>query len=720
MKEFGESYQEHLESVVKCVMPRVPFYSSVMGRKLSDTDKLGPSYWRQNLESPVLFDSAIRAAQCDQKGNTLFLEIGPHPALKGPLKQILREAGQPGDVHVGSLTRGNDCEDSLLQLAGNLFLNGATFNYSMISSPGAVLTDLPGYSWVYDMEHWNEPRLARDWRFREHAPHDLLGTAVIEGNNEPRWRNMLSIDSVPWLADHVIADQILFCGAGYIAMVGEALRQISGVEVYSLKHISISSALILEHGKPVEISTSLSHAHLTSSLDSPWFEFQIASYNGKTWTKHASGQARSLVDKSVKIDAPRPILSLPRKVSTIEWYNVMKRVGLSYGPAFRQMDHISAATNKQAAVATIFNPERPGESSYALHPATIDQCFQLLTVAAFQGQGRKFQQLAVPIYIEELVIVPGTQEIHVEAISALSIKGAFTGDVLAQSIEGTLLHMKGFKSSPLETGNSMVDDVRLISQIEWKIDSDFCELDNLMKPCKISRKEWPLLEELFLLCIMDHQDRISPSVNTPNHLRKFLNWMQMLDNSVESGTYDVLPEVKALRALNSFERLARIRHIVAEVQMTEFAVAAVAIKRLFDAAGSIYEGETNPLDLLMKDNLLPDLYTAVDSGNYGEAFKVLAHKKPRLRILEVGAGTGGTTAKVFEALVSTFAERMYAEYTYTDISSGFMTFAKERFKNHENVTYRVLDISQDPSEQGFEKGAYDLIIGSNVSHFLPF
>lgn len=714
MKEFGESYQKHLESVVRSVPPKIPFYSSVTGRRLSDAEKLGPLYWRQNLENPVLFNSAIRAIQ-QEEASTVFIELGPHPALKGPLKQILREVGRPGDVHVGSLSRGEDCESSLLHLAGNLFLHKVTFNYQIIAPPGALLTNLPNYSWVHDTAHWNEPRLAHDWRFRDQPPHDLLGARVIEGSNEPRWRNMLSIENVPWLADHKIADQILFCAAGYIAMVGEALRQISGIEFYSLKHISISSALVLEHEKAVEVSTSLSPVHLTSSLDSPWFEFQISSYNGSTWTKHFSGEARSSIDNSRNKSESCLTLPLPRKVSTYGWYKTMKRVGLDYGPVFQGMDLISAATDKQVAVATVSNVEIPGGSLYAIHPATIDQCFQILTVAAFQGQGRKFQQLAVPTYIEELDISPvGTQSMRIEAVSALSGKGAFTGDVSMQGINGTVLHMKGFRSSILENGDSAIDDVRLITQIEWKTDSDFCELGNFMEPCITPRKEWPLLEELFLLCIMEHQDQVMISETTPDHLRKFFGWMQTLVKSARSGTYNVLPETQALCKLNSFERLARIKVISAEVEETDFAVAAIAIRRLFDDSASIYKGETKPLDVLMKDNILTDLYTAVDSGNYSEAFKVLAHKKPQLRILEVGAGTGGTTAKILRALRSAFGERMYAKYMYTDISSGFMAAAKERFENCENIEYGVLDISQDPVEQGFQLGAYDLIIGSNV------
>ena len=97
----------------------------------------------------------------------------------------------------------------------------------------------------------------------------------------------------------------------------------------------------------------------------------------------------------------------------------------------------------------------------------------------------------------------------------------------------------------------------------------------------------------------------------------------------------------------------------------------------------------------------------------------LGHKKPTLRVLEIGAGTGGTTTNLLSGLQSEFGERLYSKYGYTDISSGFFVAAKERFKDHPNIEFSVLDISKNPLEQGFEEGSYDLILAANVSLLMP-
>jgi NAD(P)-dependent dehydrogenase (short-subunit alcohol dehydrogenase family)/SAM-dependent methyltransferase/acyl carrier protein len=80
-----------------------------------------------------------------------------------------------------------------------------------------------------------------------------------------------------------------------------------------------------------------------------------------------------------------------------------------------------------------------------------------------------------------------------------------------------------------------------------------------------------------------------------------------------------------------------------------------------------------------------------------------------LRVLEIGAGTGGTTAYVLPALR---AEE--TEYTFTDISARFITEAEEKFKAYGNMRGGVLDIERSPAAQGFAQ--YELIVAANVIH----
>ena len=84
----------------------------------------------------------------------------------------------------------------------------------------------------------------------------------------------------------------------------------------------------------------------------------------------------------------------------------------------------------------------------------------------------------------------------------------------------------------------------------------------------------------------------------------------------------------------------------------------------------------------------------------------------RLRVIEVGAGTGSATASVLPVL-----PEGGCDYVYTDISAGFFAEAESRFGDFQgSIDFRVLDIEKDPVDQGFDRHGHDLVIASNVLH----
>ncbi|NUR60147.1 MAG: SDR family NAD(P)-dependent oxidoreductase [Catenulispora sp.] len=86
----------------------------------------------------------------------------------------------------------------------------------------------------------------------------------------------------------------------------------------------------------------------------------------------------------------------------------------------------------------------------------------------------------------------------------------------------------------------------------------------------------------------------------------------------------------------------------------------------------------------------------------------------KVRVLEVGAGTGGTTGAVLDALAA-WADRV--EYTYTDVSRGFLRHGRRSFGDRGlPIAFRRLDIEADPAGQGFEQGGFDVVVAANVLH----
>ena len=85
--------------------------------------------------------------------------------------------------------------------------------------------------------------------------------------------------------------------------------------------------------------------------------------------------------------------------------------------------------------------------------------------------------------------------------------------------------------------------------------------------------------------------------------------------------------------------------------------------------------------------------------------------RPTVRMLEIGAGTGGTTRFVLNRLPTG-----RIEYTFSDVGRSFLNLAKKAFREYAFVEYRALDIEQSPAAQGFSAGSYDVVIAANVLH----
>lgn len=93
--------------------------------------------------------------------------------------------------------------------------------------------------------------------------------------------------------------------------------------------------------------------------------------------------------------------------------------------------------------------------------------------------------------------------------------------------------------------------------------------------------------------------------------------------------------------------------------------------------------------------------------------ELIARRPPGrpLRVLEIGAGTGATSAAVLPHLADAVGE-----YVFTDISPLFTRQAEERFGDYPFVRGQVLDIERSPIAQGFAAGHFDVVLAANVLH----
>jgi acyl transferase domain-containing protein len=204
MEIIREAYEAALSGFeVGSFLDIIPMFSSVTGG-IVRPESLGPRYWVDNLTSPVKFSDAVRALiHYSPEGKnaldrmafaSVFLEVGPHSALRSYLLDIFKSEDTFKDLsYVSLLRRGRNSLQTALQAVGELYTKGCTFSLSQVNeTPGnaKLLVDLPPYSWNHSVSFWQESYLGQQHRSRERPRMDLLGYPV-PGSPEPQWRNFL-------------------------------------------------------------------------------------------------------------------------------------------------------------------------------------------------------------------------------------------------------------------------------------------------------------------------------------------------------------------------------------------------------------------------------------------------------------------------------------------------------------------------------------------------
>ena len=414
MKALGHEYQDLLERALPHLdpsssLPHGAIFISSVTAELQSSD-IGPSYWRSNLESPVLFTNAVE--RLSKEGNFHLIELGPHSALELPIKETWSKLGISGDkvLYSAAIKRHANSVESLLSLAGSLWLSGHDISFAKIngldfsrkqgipSHNYKVLHSLPPYPWHYDGLLWNESRASVEFRQRKYPRHELLGSQVPGGNGlEITWRNVIRVDEISWLQDHKLEDTVVFPGAGYLSMAMEAVSQATGSDfaanpTFRLENVNILSALALstESSARVELFTTLHRTPITYvSNSSHWWDFTIASFQAGTAVSHASGsiniQNRSEPVTS-KYQAPADSLeSTPPRT----WYEKLAQQGLNFGPTFRSIKEFQISRMKSLCQCTTKVPllRTCGDelTTYPVHPITLDAMLQTAIVATTAG-----------------------------------------------------------------------------------------------------------------------------------------------------------------------------------------------------------------------------------------------------------------------------------------------------------------------------------------------
>ncbi|KAI0442997.1 KR domain-containing protein [Xylaria telfairii] len=479
----------------------VKMVSSVTNSFIPETTVLDEKYWSANLRSPVLFNQAIQTIlkSEDFASVDLLIEIGPHSAMSGPIKQIKALLQVEGLDYLPTLLRGSDSATRMLSLAGDLYLRSQPLKIERVTSAfvpqekGSVIVDLPRYQWNYSRQFWPESRASREHRRQTHPRHDILGQRVIGSSvSEPTWRNILRIRDLPWLKDHSLGGEAVFPAAGYFSSAIEAVTQINEwsknpvkIESYVLRDISIKKALVTpDTDDGIEVLTNLR----PSIFGSGWWDFSVSSIDAENVTReHMSGTVSINTASLRGSRKPRKVPQFPQRASGKAWNQALRDVGFDYGTTFQDMDNIKFdGRNFEASCNTNIKQQVDvslGESRYVLHPASVDSTLQLSIAAIYAGRTNAMECGVVPVQVDEVTIwTPTKQQVETSKATAyawVDRRGirSFENSVQMTADDGDLvMEIVNVRTTSYEAAVPQKDETALkaapYGEMVWDLDID--------------------------------------------------------------------------------------------------------------------------------------------------------------------------------------------------------------------------------------------------------
>ncbi|WP_299535815.1 non-ribosomal peptide synthetase [uncultured Streptomyces sp.] len=154
----------------------------------------------------------------------------------------------------------------------------------------------------------------------------------------------------------------------------------------------------------------------------------------------------------------------------------------------------------------------------------------------------------------------------------------------------------------------------------------------------------------------------------------------------------------------------------------ELAAKTGLTERMVDALPAILSGRTKATAVMFPGGsfeLVEPAYRGNATADYfndvtaGVVRAEVDARRGTVRLLEIGAGTGSTSERVFDRLKG----RDLAEYCYTDVSKAFLIEAERRFAGHvPYVSFTTFDVEREPGAQGLAEGHYDIVVANNVLH----
>ncbi|MQY09718.1 type I polyketide synthase [Actinomadura macrotermitis] len=340
--------------------PRIPVVSNVTGGLLDAADA---DYWVRHVREAVRFADGIR--YLEGEGVTRFLEIGPDGVLTGLAQQNVESE----DAVLAASGRRDRAEPgTLLLAAGRLHASGVPVDWTAFyGGAGRRRVDLPTYA--FDRENYwlAGPSAGGDpVSFGLGVPgHPLLGAAVmLAGTEGVVLTGRLSVDTHPWLAEHVIGGSIVFPGAGLVEL---AVRAGDEVGLPQVADLEVEAPLVLPARGGVAVQVVVGAGGTAGRT------VEIYSRPGDDpdlpWTRHAAGTLTAAAPRAGEPAGAAWPPAGAEPLSVTGLYDDLAAAGLEYGPVFQGLR--AAWRHGDTLLAEVELPASADADAFGLHPALL-------------------------------------------------------------------------------------------------------------------------------------------------------------------------------------------------------------------------------------------------------------------------------------------------------------------------------------------------------------
>jgi NADPH:quinone reductase-like Zn-dependent oxidoreductase/ubiquinone/menaquinone biosynthesis C-methylase UbiE len=769
MRQISPEYVRLLGSLESgSKMERTRMISSVTGCFLEADLATKPTYWDQNMVSQVNFVKAanrcvsgstqdqsqlrIDQSHLDELVISGIIEIGPHSTLKAPIRQILDGHGQAKEVfYVSALVRDKPAKDTFLGVCGRLFCENVPLNVELLTSwcrtsPIApkVITQLPRYPFDHSILYWEESRSNRASRLQKYPFNKFLGLPLSMGAVfDTRWRLILRVDEQPWIKDHVINGANVYPGSGMLSMALEAAKQLlceRPPKAFIFQDVEFVAPILLSDA-PAGTEVEISLVSIRAEKGLPHYHFRIATWRRDETCEEVCrgsispdyGRDTSESDLRQRCESPSSICAehdmaeYTCNQTVDDFYGLLKtKCGAEFGPSFRRLHNISA-NDEGKAIASL----APYEDDCIVHPVILDAVFQVGQAMARETRMRTM----VPRRVGKLWIsasgigheCSSKETVHAQAKMPTRRTAICSISVLHQASRETRLTAEDFEYTVVSEGSDPRGRVpggdvkHLAAHMIWKPDPSLLATDQLEeylvqhRDARDDPVEWFREFEVVVLALAARGlSMIENSQLSTLECNSYISWLK---KTVASSRCTI--------SQDKLDLLDACIHDENALEALSHRIAMQKAGRLYVEVGQnltrILTGEVDPLTLIFKDEqLMSDFYDEMLAMSNPlkpvQAYvDVLVHKRPNMKFLEIGAGTGGSTQVMLEVL-DTWAGPRYGQYVFTDIGPSFLERGRARFSDKKNMQFRTLNIETDPLHQGFLEHEFDVVVADMVLH----